>query len=400
MKNRPASVRAQRIPSSPIRKLHAYAEKAGQEGKTVYRLNIGQSDLATPRSFFHGLEQAMRKTVAYAPSAGFPDVLTAWQKYYRASGISFNADEIIVTTGGSEAIQFAMLAAADAGDEIIVFEPLYPNYITFAAEAGIKLVPVTLDARHNYHLPPEKEIKAKISPRSRAILLCNPANPTGTVSTRAELATIARLAKRYNLFIIADETYRELVFDAHRHISLATFRSLHERVIMVDSISKRFNVCGARIGCLASKNKDIVEAALKFAQARLAAPTLEQLAAIPLLRSPRLYFAPILREYRKRRLLACSMLSKFLGKKFISPEGAYYSFVPLPVRDSEHFCRWLLEEFHENNETIMLAPGSGFYVSKGKGRNEVRLAYVLSLPKLKRALGLLQIALARYQLIN
>jgi aspartate aminotransferase len=399
MKHAAVSVRAQQIPSSPIRKLHAFAVKAGHEGKIVYRLNIGQSDLPTPKIFFRELKRAMRKTVAYAPSAGFSDVIDAWKRYYKSAGVIFDSNEIIVTTGGSEAIQFAMLAAADVGDEMIVFEPLYPNYISFAVEAGIKLVPITLDAEHHYHPPPQKAIEDKVTMRTRAILLCNPANPTGTVFTMAELRAIASIAQRHNLFIIADETYREIVFGKNKHISMASFPALQERVILVDSVSKRFNVCGVRIGCLASKNKKIVEAALKLAQARLAAPTLEQLAVVPLLRSPRHYIRPILREYTKRRQLGSVLLSKFLGEKFAPPEGAYYSFFPLPVRDSEHFCRWLLEEFQDKNETIMLAPGRGFYASKGKGEDEVRLAFVLSLPRLKRAIELLRLALERYRSI-
>lgn len=341
----------------------------------------------------------MRKTVAYAPSAGFSDVLAAWKKYYRSYGIFFETDEIIVTTGGSEAIQFAMLAAADAGDEMIVFEPLYPNYISFAAGAGIKLVPITLNAGRHYHPPSQKVIASKVTPRTRAILLCNPANPTGTVFTKSELQTIANVARRNNLFIIADETYREIVFGKNKHISMASFPALRERVILVDSVSKRFNACGARIGCLASKNKSIIEAVLKFAQARLAAPTLEQLAVVPLLRSPKFYIRPILREYKKRRQFGSKLLSKFLGEKFVPPEGAYYSFFPLPIRNSEHFCRWLLEEFRDKNETVMLAPGRGFYASAGKGNDEVRLAFVLSLPRLKRAIELLRLALERYRSI-
>ncbi|MBU0598351.1 pyridoxal phosphate-dependent aminotransferase [Patescibacteria group bacterium] len=397
MKKAIISKRARQTPLSPIRKLHASAVRAEQRGIKIYHLNIGQPDLPTPPEFFKVVRSFSDKYVEYAPSAGYPGVIQAWQKYYQDVGIRFNEDEIIVTTGGSEAILFSLLAVTDHDEEALVFEPMYTNYISFGFMAGTTLRPITLSPKNNFHLPKQRDIEKKINVKTKAIILCNPSNPTGTVFSRQELKIIADIALKFGLFIIADETYREIVFGRRSFISLMDFKKVRDRVIIIDSVSKRFNLCGARIGCIASQNKEVMESALKFAQGRLSSPTLEQIAIIPLLKNSRIYTKPLKKEYETRRNAVISGLKQIPGVSCAKSEGAFYATVRLPVKNSEHFCKWLLDSFNDKKETVMLAPGDGFYASPGKGKNEVRIAYVLGSSQLKRAMKIIQLALKKYQ---
>lgn len=373
---------------------------ARQRGITVHQLNIGQSDLPTPPAFFKAVKSYSSPVIDYAPSAGEPATIKAWQKYYRRAGLPYKEGEIIVTTGGSEAILFALFAATDPGDEVIVFEPLYPNYITFASIAGIKLRAVTLRYEQGFRLPSAAEINRAVGPRTRAILVCNPDNPTGTVRTPKEVKELLGIARRKNLYVIADETYTSMVFSPYRTLSFSKPGSTRDRVILVDSASKRFNVCGARIGCLATTNKDVYMAAIKFAQSRLSSPTLEQAGVIPLLSNPRHLTGQLKREYQRRSTTVVEHLRKIPGVSFISPRGSFYIFVQLPVDDTEKFCRWLVEDFSYRGETVLLAPGSGFYITPGLGRHYVRIASVLGIAKLHRAMVILKRGLSAYKSVE
>jgi aspartate aminotransferase len=390
------SRRGREIQGSPIRKLASIAEARKKQGIHVYHLNIGQPDLPTPAEVFNSIRSFSQKTLAYAPSNGLPQPLTAWKKYLAYFGILFDESELIVTTGGSEAIIFAMCAVCDTDDEIIVFEPFYTNYNGFARIANVKLRPVSLSIENGFHLPSEKEIESYITERTRAILFCSPSNPTGTIYSRDELQRIANLSQKYGLFVLSDEVYREFAYDA-KVVSIAEFPEIQDRAILLDSCSKRFNVCGARIGALASHNKEIVSSALKFAQARLSVASIEQLALIPLLENPAQYTKPIVEEFRKRRDVVIEGLKSITGVIFYKPEGAFYITIGLPVQDSEHFSKWLIEEYEDEHETILLAPAQGFYATPGKGNNEVRLAFMLKTDDLKRSLIILKKALEVYQ---
>ena len=390
------SRRAQMTPASPIRKLYRYADAAKQKGIHVFHLNIGQPDIPTPREFFSMLKKYAKGVVPYAPSSGFPKVIEAWRTYYRHLGIRLSAQDISITTGGSEAIYFALLAVADPGDEIVVLEPVYTIYVIYAKMFGIKLVPVTLNIRDGFHLPSHKALVGAITPRTRAIVICNPSNPTGTVFTKREIDIVAGIAKERGLFIIADETYREIVFTKKKAISFLSLAKVRDNVVLVDSASKRFNMCGARIGCLVSRNKSIMASVLKFSQGRLSSPFLEQLAVMPLLRNSGQFTHHLIHEYRGRRDAVIRGLSGIPGVSAYSPEGAFYVIVGLPVKDADHFCQWMLQKFHYHEQTVMLAPAEGFYVTPGKGKNEVRIAYVLSAPKLSHAMMILRRALEVY----
>lgn len=390
------SSRALHTPASPIRKLASLAFAARKRGINVFELNIGQPDLPTPAAFFSAIQKFKKSTVAYAPSAGEPETIRAWQLYYRGLGLPFRSDQILVTTGGSEAIMFALFAVTNPGDEVVVFEPFYPNYATFVRLAGARLRTVTLRPEHGYTLPPVVALTRAIGPRTRAILICNPDNPSGAVRTPAEIRMLLDVARRKNLFVIADETYREIVFPPARSLSLATPKATRERVILVDSASKRFNVCGARIGCIASTNVGVMESVLKFAQSRLSSPTLDQVGVTPLLAHSTKLVRPLVREYRRRTAAVVKYLGTIPGVTFVEPHGSFYLLAQLPVVDTEHFCRWLVEKFSDHNETLLLAPASGFYATPGLGKQEVRIACVLSVTKLRRAMVILDRALAAY----
>jgi aspartate aminotransferase len=389
------SSRAKSTQDSPIRKLSATAEARKQNGIKVYHLNIGQPDLPTHPIVFETIRNLKLQTLAYAPSNGLPQALNAWMTYYRACGIDVEEREIIVTAGGSEAIVFAMCAVCDYGDDIIVFEPFYTNYNGFASIANIKLNPIPLSIRDGFHLPPTEEIERRITSRTRAILICNPSNPTGTIYTREEMVRLTEIVKRHNLFLLSDEVYREFAYDTPVS-SVLHFPEIAEQAVLLDSTSKRFNVCGARIGALASHNKEVVQSAFRFGMARLSVASVEQLALVPLLNSPRIYTQPIVEEFRRRRDIVYEGLGAIPGVTYYKPEGAFYIMVGLPVKDSEHFAKWLIEEFDHNGETVLLAPGPGFYASRNAGTNEVRFAFMLKGDDLRTAMTIIRVALAEY----
>lgn len=389
------SKRGREIQGSPIRKLAAIAEERKKQGIHVYHLNIGQPDLPTPQAVFDAIKSISLKTIEYAPSNGISSTLKAWKKYFEYYGISYNENELLITTGGSEAIVFAMASVCDFDDEIIVFEPFYTNYNGFASIANVRLKSIPLTIENGFHLPSESEIEKFISKRTKAILICNPSNPTGTVYTRDEVQRIVNLSEKHGLFILSDEAYRDFIYEGEM-ISIADFPSIRDRAILLDSCSKRFNVCGLRVGVLATHNQHVLTAALKFAQARLSVATIDQLSVIPLLEDPGKYAKPIVEEFRHRRDVVCAGLSKIPGVKFHKPEGAFYMIMGLPIKDSEDFCKWLIEKFDHNKETVLVAPAQGFYGMQGKGMNEVRLAYVLDSSKLEKALEILRLAIESY----
>jgi len=390
------SKRAQAMPASPLRKLVGVAEARKKQGIKVYHLNIGQPDIKTPKIYFDFLKKFAENPVAYAPSQGRKEINIAWQKYFSTVGIKLNEKEIITTSGGSEGLILAMCAVADPGEEILAFEPFYTNYNGFGAIGGIKVKAVTLDIKDGFHLPSDQAIEKKITKKTKAIIFTNPSNPTGTVFTKAELQRIVKIAKKHNLFIIADETYREFSFTGEKCFSLMSFPTAKELVILVDSASKRFNVCGARIGCVASHNTEIMQAVFKFCMARLSVSTIEQLALAPIISNSKKFIAPVVKEYKKRRDVVYRGLLQIKGAIFSKPEGAFYVIVGLPIKSSEHFAKWLIEEFSYEGETVLLAPAPGFYATPGYGKNEVRIAYVLNSTALQRALYLVKKALEVY----
>lgn len=389
------SHRAQTMQASPIRKLASVAEARKKQGIKVYHLNIGQPDLPTPPEVFRTIRELNLKTLAYAPSNGLPQAITAWRNYLAHHGIHFDEKEILVTAGGSEAIIFAMCSVCDTDDEIIVFEPFYTNYNGFASIANVKLRPLALSIATGFHLPSMEEIERQITSKTKAILICNPNNPTGTIYAREELQRLVTLCQRYNLFLMSDEVYREFAYDAQA-ISVMDFPEIRDRAILLDSSSKRFNVCGARIGVLASHNMDVVQSTLKFGMARLSVASIEQLALVPLLNSPVQYTQPFVDEFRRRRDVVYEGLKKIPGVIFYKPEGAFYIIIGLPVKDADHFSRWLIEEFDDNKETVLLTPANCFYATADKGKNEVRLAFMLKEEDLERSLEILRRALDQY----
>lgn len=390
------SRRARSMQASPLRKLAARAEERKKTGVKVYHLNIGQPDLPTSPVVFETIRAIRQKTLSYAPSNGIPEALNAWRQYYQIHGIQLEESEIVITAGGSEAVIFALSAICDAGDEVVVFEPFYTNYNGFATLANVKLRPVPLTIENGFHLPSVSEIEKAITSRTRGILICNPSNPTGTVFTREELAALVALVKKHDLFLLSDEVYREFSYELPCY-SVMSFHEIDDRSILLDSSSKRFNVCGARIGVIASHNKDVIQTAFKFGMARLSVASVEQLALIPLLRNPQQFTEPLVAEFHSRRDIVLEELKKIKRLTFYKPEGAFYIIVGLPVLDSEHFARWLIEEFEYNGETVLLAPAQGFYATPGKGSNEVRLAFMLAQEEMKKALSILRIALETYQ---
>ncbi len=392
------SWRAKIVQASPIRKLKPLADQAKHAGKRVYHLNIGQPDIPTPKEYFDGIRQAAQGVLAYSPSQGLEEALDALIEYYRTFDIALTRDEMIITTGGSEAITFAFLAVTDVGDQILVPEPYYTNYNSYAQITGIQIVPIETRAEDGFRLPERKSIESKITSKTKAILFCNPGNPTGVVYTKAELEMLAEIARQHSLYLIADEVYREFTYDGAQAISVLQLSGIEDRAILVDSISKRFSACGARIGVIASKNPSVMESALKFAQARLSPPTLEQYGLIHLLKSSqyRDFIREMIAEFARRRDLVYAELQKMSGVISVKPQGAFYVTAKLPVEDAEHFARWLLTDFALENETVMLAPAAEFYATPGKGRDEVRIAYVLNVDALKRAMRVLREGLMSY----
>lgn len=391
------SQRATAMPTSPIRRLVPLAEAAKRAGKTVYHLNIGQPDIPTPPAFFAGLA-CPPEVLAYHPSQGLAASRRALAAYYARHGIALAPEEILITAGGSEAIVFAMLAVCDAGDELLVPEPFYANYKGYAVLSGVKLVPITTQVEAGFHLPPAETIAARVTPRTRGILFSNPGNPTGTVYSREELERLGEIAREHDLVLIADEVYREFVYDGREHVSALHLPELAERVILVDSLSKRYSACGARLGCLATHDAAVYAAALKLAQARLSPPALAEFGLLSLLADPNTETAvrEMIARFQARRDVLYEGLLAIPGLRCCRPEGAFYITVKLPVEDAEDFARWLLEAFELEGETVMLAPAADFYATPGQGRDEVRIAYVLAREKLRRALQVLRAGLEAY----
>ena len=394
------SKRAREIQASPIRKLNPVANAAKAKGMKVYHLNIGQPDLPTPPEMLKAYHEFSDKILAYGPSQGLDLYREGLVEYYKRCGIEVKPDDIIVTTAGSEAITFAMMVVCEVGDEIIVPEPFYTNYNGFATMAGINLVPITTYAENGFALPENAAIEAKITNKTKAIMLCNPGNPTGTVYSSNEIFRIAELAKRRGLFFISDEVYREFIYDGLTHTSVLEVPDFEANAILVDSVSKRYSACGARIGCIVSRNKELMASVLKFAQARLCPPTVDQLAANAGIYLPDSYFEQIRTEYQSRRDLVMNELDKIPGIICRKPEGAFYINVKLPIENSEDFIIWMLKEFQIDNETVMAAPGDGFYATPGLGKDELRLAYILCQEDLQKAMNIFAKGLATYQRIH
>jgi aspartate aminotransferase len=394
------SVRAKEMQASPIRKLIPFANAARKRGMTVYPLNIGQPDIHTPEPVLEAIRSFEQKVIAYSPSPGEDYLLEAFSGYYRKNGIPLDDHEIIVTTGGSEAIYFAFLALCDPGDEVIVFEPFYTNYNGMAQQTGVILKAVTTYAEDGFQLPAMEKIEQAITPRTRAILICNPNNPTGTVYTHDTLAQLAEVVKKHNLVILSDEVYREFTYDGLHHTSVLHFPELQEHAVLIDSISKRYSACGARIGVIASKNKPLMEAVLKYAQARLSSPTVEQWAARAGILMEPSYFQPILEEYQRRRDAVMEGLNAVPGVVCRVPNGAFYVIAKLPIRNADRFAQWLLTDFHLNNETVLVAPAAGFYVTPGLGVDEIRISYVLEVGKLRKAMTALGAGIKAFQSVE
>ena len=385
------------MPESPIRKLVPYAEYAIKKGIKVIHLNIGQPDIKTPKIALDAVRENKIDILAYGRSEGSETYREKIAQYYRKHKIQINAEDIIVTTGGSEALSFAIGSITDTGDEIIVPEPFYANYTGFTTAAGAKVVPVVSNIDDNFALPPIDEFEKLITPKTRAILICNPNNPTGYLYSKEEIKKLADIVKKNDLFLISDEVYREFAYDGKEHWSILQEPGMEEYGIIVDSVSKRYSMCGARIGYLVSKNREVVNTSLKFAQARLSPPTFAQMAAEAALDTPNNYFEAVNREYAERRNILLEELKKIEGIKWGRPQGAFYCIVELPIADADDFSRWLLEDFNLNGETVMVAPGAGFYATEGLGKNQIRIAYVLEKESLKRAVQILNVALKEYK---
>ena len=389
------SERALGMTASPIRKLVPYADAAKKKGKKVYHLNIGQPDIATSPKFMEAIRNFDQKIIAYGNSQGDMNLIKAIQKYYDSWDIHYETKNIFITNGGSEALEMAIFSLCDPGDEILVFEPYYANYTSFAKLASAKVTAVPTSAEDGYRLPDQETVEKYINDRTRAILLTNPGNPTGVVYTRQEMDMIAAIVKKYNIALIADEVYREFVYDG-TYTSFGTYKDLDQNLIMVDSVSKRYSACGARIGCVITKNNELCAQFMKLCQTRLCAPMVEQIGAAALYETPASYLEEVNKEYKKRRDTIAAGLAKIPGLVSSQPKGAFYVMVKFPVDDAEKFAIWLLQDFDINGETVMIAPGNGFYATPGKGVNEARLAYVLKSEDLEKALALLAEAVKQY----
>ena len=390
------SLRGNKMPSSPIRKLVPFAEAAKKQGVNVIHLNIGQPDIKTPKVALDAIKNSEIDVLAYSRTEGSEEYRSKIAAYYLKHNLEIKSKDIIVTTGGSEALSFAMGSILDEGDEIIIPEPFYANYNGFATANGVKVVPIISKLENNFALPSISEFEKRISPKTKAVLICNPGNPTGYLYSKEEIEQLAKLVKEHNIFLLADEVYREFAYDGKKHYSLLNIKGLEEYAIVVDSVSKRYSMCGARIGCLVSKNKEVIQTALKFAQARLSPPTLAQIASEAALDTPQSYFDGVIKEYVARRNTLVAELKKIEGVKVAKPCGAFYCIVELPVQDSDAFAQWLLENFAIDGETVMVAPASGFYATEGLGKNQIRIAYVLEEERLKKAVQILAEGLKQY----
>ena len=390
------SQRATVLPASPIRRLVPYANAAKARGTKVYHLNIGQPDIATPECALQAVRENKVQVVSYTDSAGNLSYREGLVEYYKKLGIGLEPRDIIVTQGGSEAILFAFLGCMDPGDEVLIPEPFYANYNGFAQEAGIKVVPIPSSIENDFALPPVEEFERRITPRTRAIMICNPNNPTGYLYSQGEIEQLGAIASRYDLYILADEVYREFCYDGHKHFSVMQLRGLEDRTILMDSVSKRYSLCGVRVGAFICRNRELVAAVLKYAQARLCPGTYSQMAAEAALKAPESYFKQVYDEYVARRNFMVNALNAMPGVYSPMPKGAFYTQVRLPLHDADAFALWLLEEFEYQGQTVMIAPASGFYATPGLGKDEARLAYVLKIEDLRAAMETLAVALKRY----
>lgn len=385
------------MPESPIRKLVPFAEASKKRGNKVYHLNIGQPDIKTPEVAIQAVKNADITVLEYSHSAGFDSYRTKLAAKYQETGLNINKDDIIITTGGSEALLFALGSTMDQGDEIIIPEPFYANYNGFATSSGVKVVPVISGIENGFALPAIADFEKLITPKTKAILICNPGNPTGYLYSEAEINQLAELVKKHDLFLIADEVYREFIYDqTDKHYSVMNVAGIEEHAIMIDSVSKRYSMCGARIGCMTSKNKEVMTAAMKFAQARLSPPTYAQIASEAALDTPQSYFDEVITEYKDRRDTLIEELQKIDGVVVSKPKGAFYCIAKLPVKNADDFAQWLLESYDLNGETVMVAPAAGFYSTPGVGLDEVRIAYVLNKQEIIKAAQILKAALAVY----
>ncbi len=390
------SQKGRRMPESPIRKLVPFAEEAKKRGIKVYHLNIGQPDIETPEVALNAVRNFNQKVVEYSHSAGIRSYREKLVEYYKKHNIHITADDIIIGAGASEAILFAMNSCMDNGDEIIIPEPFYANYNGFAVNAGVNVVPIPSSIETGFALPPIAEFEKAITPKTKAIIICNPNNPTGYLYSKEELEVLREIVLKYDLFLFSDEVYREFCYDGKEHFSVMHLEGLENNVVLIDSVSKRYSACGVRIGAMISKNKELMATAMKFAQARLSPPTFGQVAAEAAIDTPDEYFENVLDEYLARRDVVVECINKMEGAYCPKPSGAFYVVAKLPIDDSDKFCQWLLEDFNYNNETVMLAPATGFYATKGKGMNEVRISYVLNVEDLRKSMKCLEEALKVY----
>lgn len=384
------------MPESPIRKLVPFAETAKKAGRKIYHLNIGQPDIETPEVALNAIRNFSQKVVEYSHSAGIFSYRQRLTEYYKKYNIDITPEQIIVATGGSEALLFAINSCLDPGDELIIPEPFYANYNGFAVNCGAIVRPIISSIDNGFALPPIADFEKVINERTKAILICNPNNPTGYLYSREELESLRDLVKKYDLFLITDEVYREFVYDGNVHYSAMNLKGIDDNVILIDSISKRYSACGLRIGCLITRNKEVAATALKFAQARLSPPTLGQVAAEAAIDTPQEYFDKVLKEYHARRDVVVESINHIPGGFCPKPKGAFYVVARLPIDDSDRFCKWLLVDYNFNNETVMLAPATGFYSDSSKGKDEVRISYVLKVEDLKKAMICLEEALKVY----
>ncbi|MDB2321733.1 pyridoxal phosphate-dependent aminotransferase [Flavobacteriaceae bacterium] len=384
------------MPESPIRKLVPFAESAKKRGIKVYQLNIGQPDIETPKVALDAVKNNKIEVLAYSRSEGSEEYRTKLSSYYDSKNITVGAKDIIVTSGASEALLFTFGSIMDKDDEIIVPEPFYANYNGFSIANSLKIVPVISKIENNFSLPEIEDFEKLITKKTKAILICNPNNPTGYLYSKNEIKKLVEIVKKHDLFLIADEVYREFTYDGESHYSIMQESTIDQNAIMIDSVSKRYSMCGARIGCVVSKNKKVIETVLKFAQSRLSPPTYAQIASEAALDTPEIYFEEINKKYIQRRNLLISELRKIKGLKVASPKGAFYCIVELPIKDANQFAQWMLEKFNVNNETIMVAPAEGFYSTKGLGKNQIRIAYVLKEEDLKKSVTILKKALDKY----
>jgi len=390
------SNRAKEMQASPIRKLYPYAVEAKKRGVTVYHLNIGQPDVPTPKQIFDGIKNFNDPVLPYGPSDGIPELREAIAQYFERFGVKVLPSEVFITTGGSEAILFAFLLVGDYGDEVLVPEPFYTNYQGFAQQVGIGLRPIPTSVEDGFHLPSYEAIKRLVTDKTRAILLCSPNNPTGTIYEDEEFENVIKVVKEFGLYLLVDEVYREFAFDGRKPTTTLRFEEVHEQLIILDSISKRFSACGARVGFIVTKNKEFLDAFLKMGQARLCPPTIEQWGAVYGFRHIDEFIGPMIAEYEKRRNAVFEELEKIPGIEARKPEGAFYTVVKLPVKNAEDFALWLLKDFNEDGKTLMVAPAESFYLTPGKGVDEVRIAYVLEEEKLREAIKILGKALEIY----